>query len=209
MQEPTDTIKRRATANALWTPLRHALMDGWPVVTDWSNHDPRGNPHSSDYNPGGVGGPEPVYLPTNEIGRVIARLEPNDWPGNGLSLAAYLLETDYDRAHATLDDQAQAEWVNAWAASNARQPFLVDKNRHGNPTLRRNHDPKALITSSVAAFLEAVAARAQVQLLTPEQDDAIYRALLDDAALEGKDLDRSRPSEVFAIAKRSGIDLLD
>ena len=76
--QPSTKLLRRATANALWKPLRHALQDGWPIVTDWTNHDPRGNPRTPDYAPPSIQGPLPTYTPTNETGRVLGRLEAKD-----------------------------------------------------------------------------------------------------------------------------------
>lgn len=205
MGEPNEIIKRRATANAIWKPLRHALFDGWPLVTDWTHHDPRGNPHTSDLQTGGIPGPLPTYTPTNEIGRILTRLEPKDWPSNGLILNALLLETDYDRLAAQQTHQAYLEWTDAWGRSNARRPFLQEENRHGNPTLRRNHDPQALITQGVADFLEALADASIVTLHTPEQDAKAWAALLTDDDVP----ERIKPAEVFAIAQKSGIDESD
>jgi len=91
------------------------------------------------------------------------------------------------------------EWAAAWVHSNARTPFLQDANRHGTPTLRRNHDPLALITPLVADVLEALASLAEVRLLTPAEEQARLDALRDDTP------DPMRPSELFAIAQKSGI----
>ncbi|MFA5567592.1 MAG: hypothetical protein WC972_02990 [Trueperaceae bacterium] len=197
---PSIKLTRRATANALWTPLRHALQYGWPTPTDWTHHDPRGNPRSSDRTTGGIPGVLPTFTPTNESGRVFGRLAPDSWPGGGLILAARLDQRDYDLLAAQLTMQEQYEWTQAWVHSPARQPFLTDLNRHGTPTLRRNHDPQSLITPLVADFLAALAGVTHVQLLTPDEERSIELAML-----SGDTPDPMRAAEVFAIAQRSGI----
>jgi len=196
-------LLHRATSNALWLPLRRALQDGWPIHTDWESHDPRGNPRSNNgFGATGIPGPLPTYTPLTDKGRIHGRLAPDQWPSNGLILNTRLTQPDYEMLHAQLDMTEMYEWAAAHIHSNARVPFLQDTNRHGNPTLRRNHDPGALITPLVADFLEALAAVAQVTLLTPEQDAALEAALLtdDDAP------DPMRPTEAFAVAQRSGIE---
>ena len=196
--ETPPQLLARATSNALWGPLRRALIDGWPVVTDWTNHDPRGNPHTSDYSPAGIPGVLPTYTPTNEVGRILGRLEPSDWPSDGLILTARLREDDYAMIISQLDPFVErVEWATALVNSNARTPFLLDRNRHGTPTLRRNHDPNAHITPLVASILTTLAGLATVRLLTPERE-AELRA--DDNA------HGIRPTEVFAIADRAGIE---
>lgn len=195
--ETPPQLLHRAVANALWTPLRRALQDGWPIVTDWANHDPRGNSHTSDYGPAGIPGPLPTYTPVNEVGRILGRLEPNDWPSRGLILTARLQEDDYGMIVAQLDPFTErVQWAAALVHSTARTPFLLDKNRHGTPTLRRNHDPQAHITPLVASILTTLAGLATVRLLTPERE-AEHRA--DDNA------HGIRAAEVFAIADRAGI----
>ena len=197
--QPSTKLLRRATANALWKPLRRALQDGWPVVTDWTNHDPRGNPRTSDLTTGGVPGPLPTYTPTNETGRVLGRLEAKDWPGNNHVLTARLWQDAYDRLHEALAPQAQHEWLQAWTTSNAHRPFINATNRHGTATLRRNTEAEARITEATAALLEALAAAAEVQLLTVERDAEIQLALLDDQ------IEVINATEVFAIAQKSGV----
>lgn len=191
----------RAVANALWLPLRRALVDGWPVVTDWYVHDPTGQGRTSGYvTASGLPSPTPKLEPINEVGRVMGRLEPEDWPGDGRILVARLTEDDYRMLHAQLTTTELVEWTNAWYHGSARQPFLLDANRHGTPTLRRNHDPRALITPLVADFLAALAGLADVRLLTPaEERERLAEALRDSE-------DPMRPSEVFAIADRAGIE---
>lgn len=196
----------RATANATWRPLRQALQDArWPYGgVAWIHHDPRGNPKSRDKRGGGIPGVLRTYTRANETGRVVGRLAPDHWPGGGLVLAARLTQDDYDMMHAQLAFQEQYEWAQAIVHSTARQPFLVDVNRHGNPVLRRNHDPGALITPLVVDFLMALAGVTHVQLLTPEREAEIELALLDDQ-IEALP-DPIRANEVFAIAQRSGLD---
>ena len=195
---PSIKLTRRATANALWAPLRHALQDTWPTPTNWIHHDPRGNPHTTDHQTGGIPGPLPTYTPTNETGRIIGRLDHTDWPSNGKILYARLTEDDYAMLYAKLDMTRMYEWHTTIQHTTARVPFLLDTNRHGTPTLRRNHDPRASITPATADFLEALAALAQVRLITPEQEALIEAALITDD-------DPIRATEVFAIATRAGI----
>lgn len=200
-ETPPQRLLHRATSNALWLPLRRALQDGWPIHTDWESHDPRGNPRSSNgLGPTGIPGPLPNYTPLTDKGRIHGRLAPGDWPGNNHVLTAKLREDDYDMIAAQLGMTERYEWVAAWVHSNARTPFLQDANRHGTPVLRRNHDPLALITPLVADVLVTLASLAEVRLLTPAEE----QARLD--ALRGDTPDPMRPSELFAIAQKSGID---
>lgn len=201
MDTPPQHLLHRAVSNALWLPLRRALQDGWPIVTDWENHDPRGNPRSSNgFGPTGIPGPLPTYTPLTDKGRIHGRLAPDQWPGNNHVLTAKLREDDYEMIAAQLDMTEQYEWVKAWYHSNARTPFLADTNRHGTPVLRRNHDPLALITPLVSDVLVTLASLAEVRLLTPAEEQARLDALHDGTP------DPMRPTELFAIAQRSGID---
>jgi len=193
-------LLHRAVSNALWLPLRRALQDGWPIHTDWESHDPRGNPRSNNgFGPTGIPGPLPTYTPLTDKGRIHGRLEHKDWPSNGLILTAKLREDDYEMIAAQLDMTELTEWTIAWVHSNARTPFLADTNRHGMPTLRRNHDPLALITPLVRDILVTLASLAEVRLLTPAEEQARLDALHDDTP------DPIRANEVFAIAERSGV----
>lgn len=196
----TDPQLLRAVSNALWRPLRTAIInEAWPQGTEYTVNDPTGNPttglHSTASNPPG---PIPRVEPINDQGRIHARLPAETWPGNN-ELAIRLDEGPTTAVLETLNHRTRREFTLAMHYSTAKQPFVLERNRHGNLTLRRNVDPAGLITLAVAATLEGIAALAHTEVITPELE----------AALIGEDdiVATIDAAAVLATLQRSGVEI--
>lgn len=194
-----ETQLARAISNALWYPLRIVLNNqAWPPGTEFTVNDPTGNPssglHSTASGPPGV---VPKVEPVNDEGRIHARLPAETWPGN-LELAVRLGEGPCEAIVRNLPHGEWREFHNALRFSTAKRPFVTEKNRHGNLTLRRNVDPAALITINVAAALQDIAAVAEYEIITPELEAALIG---DDDIVSTIDA-----AATLAILQRSGVD---
>lgn len=190
----------RAAANALWKPLRHAHLDGWPLApTDWRVNDPTGNPQSGRHSTTPpTPGPIPRTEPITELERVIGIVEPGDWPGE-VTLSVRLTREAHDLELAKVGTQTRYEYSRALRKSNALAPFIQTTNRHGSPALRRNPEVAALITPLVAALLEALARAAHVEVVT----GTLEEALLTERDIRRAELEGMRASEVLAIGARA------
>lgn len=200
-REPSVTVLppdwKRAAANALWPHLRRAITTGeWPsVTTDYRRYADVPTRHGGGHATA-AGFPKqlPKYEPVQTGGRIIARIDAERWPG-GITLGAYLWRDAFELAETLTPPDALIELHHALLHSTARAPFILDKNRHGTPKLRRHNDPRALITLGVARALELTASLATVEVITPE---------LENALLGDDDTHGITPSVTFAVAQRSG-----
>lgn len=185
---------QRAAANALWPHLRRAHTTGeWPTVTtDYRTYADMPPSHGGRSTAAGFPKQLPRHEPVTPGHRILARIDAEKWPGN-LTLGAYLWQDAFELAETLTPPTARAELHHALLHSTCRAPFILDKNRHGTPKLRRHNDPRALITLGVARALELTASLATVEVITPELD----------AAFLGEDT--ISPTITFAIAQRAGI----
>ena len=198
MQDTNRQQLHRAAAIALWPHLIHATTHGWPEVKAYTVYDPTGRGRTGGYSTASnIPGPLPKTVSVVDDGRILAELKPDKWPGNA-HLAVRLWESAYNRLHARLTHAAQVELANAYWHDHHRRPFVQATNRHGTPVLRRQNHPDTRITQAVAAFLETVAAAADIEIVTPELEAAL---LTDDDVPE-----TIRATEVFAIAQKAGIE---
>jgi len=190
----------RAAANALWKPLRHAHLYGWPTApTDWIVRDPTGNPRTGLHSTAsGVPGPVPRVEPLEELERVRGVIEANDWPG-GVTLAIRLTREAHDAELRKVGTQTRYEYSRALRKSNAVVPFISTTNRHGSPALRRNPEINALITPLVAALLEKLAQAAFVEVVT----GTLEEALLTERDIRRAERDGMRANEAIAIILRA------
>src|SRR5690606_33389865 len=124
----------RAAANALWKPLRHAHLDGWPLApTTWTVRDPTGNPRTGTFSTAiGFARPksDPRTEPLEELERVRGVIEASDWPG-GVTLAVRLTREAHDAELRKVGTQTRYEYSRALRKSNAVAPFIQAANRHG------------------------------------------------------------------------------
>lgn len=185
---------RRAAANALWPHLRRAHNTGeWPAVTtDYRTFCDMPPSHGGRSTASGFRKQLPRHEPISPGYRILARIDHDRWPGN-VTLGVYLWKEAAELAETLTPPRALAELHAAYRDSTARAPFILDRNRHNTPVLRRHNDPRALITLGVARALELTASLATVEVITPELD----------AAFLGEDT--INPTITFAIAQRAGI----
>lgn len=198
MQDTNRQQLHRAAAIALWPHLIHATTHGWPEVKAYTVYDPTGRGRTGGYSTASnIPGPLPKTVSVVDDGRILAELKPDKWPGNA-HLAVRLWQSKYEALYKRLPLTTYRELLDAYFHDHHRRPFVQATNRHGTPVLRRQNHPDTRITQAVAAFLEAVAAAADIEIVTPELEAAL---LTDDDVPE-----TIRATEVFAIAQKAGIE---
>jgi len=175
------TQLHRAVANALWPALRRRH---WEVARKTRAISPTGNPRGHNYAPGQIPGPEPTIEVLDHI-RYLEATATSTETRLGYGLGIELTRVDAYAALARTSHAAAAEYEEALdlPALRLQRPFIW-KGTH----YRRNEQ----LSRRAAVALQAVAAAANVRILTVEED----ADLLDSHEI--------RALEVFVAVERAG-----
>ena len=178
----TDATLLRAVANAFWPSLRRNRWRHHVCTRDLAKSNPSGYQAGPRLGTIATAPSASAVVEVHSECFITALLFGEDWPG-ATSHALRLNRTDYDTtiAHATHDNLPTTnDWYHALTSATCRAPFHQQANRHGHMRLRRNGMDE-LITHTVAATLERIAAVTQVQ--------PISEATLDAYLIEDHDID--------------------
>lgn len=162
MTNPNEQQLLRAVSNALWPKLRKRRWEPYKATEAIS---PTGNPRGHTYATGYIPGPEPtIDILINDP--YIRATATSDTTRLGHGLVIELTRANAYKALAALPAHYQAEYEEALdlPVLKLQRPFIYRNNRYvRNETL----------TKRAAVALLAVAAAAEVTLLSEQQDDEL------------------------------------